>query len=386
MTQHSLSLPTLALASKTLPDALPVDLPDEATCWQAVQRRDRGYNGRFWFSVRTTGVYCLPSCAARPALRRNVDFHASPDAAEAAGFRACKRCKPRDWQADVGLSKPVALACKLFDATDCDTPPSLAEVARKVGLTAGALSKRFIAELGVNPRDWLAARKRQRFRKALREGEAVADALYGAGYGSPSRVYETSDKALGMTPATYAKGGAGAHIDYTTVDSDYGRVLVAATQKGIAAVFLGDNDRTLEKNLKHDFPAADITRNDDASGAARKRRAGASVRPQAVGARCRRRAARHRRHGLPVEGLEGADEDPAGRDQDLRRDRPPHRRPGFGPRRRPRLRHQPGRRRHSLPSRRRRERRADGLSLGRGAQGAAAGRRTTAEGRRRSST
>ena len=191
MTQHSLSLPTLALASKTHPDALPTNLPDEATSWQAVQRRDRGYNGRFWFSVRTTGVYCLPSCAARPPLRRNVDFHASPDAAEAAGFRACKRCKPREWQADVGLSKPVARACKLFDSTNGDTPPSLAEVARSVGLTAGALSKRFIAELGVNPRDWLATRKRQRFRKALREGEAVADALYGAGYGSPSRVYET---------------------------------------------------------------------------------------------------------------------------------------------------------------------------------------------------
>jgi len=264
MTQHSLSLPTLALASKTLPDTLPVGLPDEATCWQAVQRRDRTCNGRFWFSVKTTGVYCLPSCAARPALRRNVAFHASPDAAEAAGFRACKRCKPRDWQADVGLSKPVARACQLFDSTASDTPPSLAEVARKVGLTSGALSKRFIAELGVNPRDWAAARKRERFRKALREGESVADAIYGAGYGSPSRVYETSDKALGMTPATYAKGGAGAHIDYTTVDSDYGRVLVAATQKGIAAVFLGDNDLALEKNLKRDFPAADIARDDRA--------------------------------------------------------------------------------------------------------------------------
>jgi AraC family transcriptional regulator, regulatory protein of adaptative response / methylated-DNA-[protein]-cysteine methyltransferase len=262
MTQHSLSLPTLALATSTLPDAL----PDEGACWQAVQRRDRAYNGRFWFSVRTTGVYCLPSCAARAPLRRNVAFHASPDAAEAAGFRACKRCKPQDWQADVGLSKPVARACALFDSTDADTPPSLAEVARRVGLSSGALSKRFIAELGVNPRDWLVARKRQRFRRALREGESVADALYGAGYGSPSRVYETSNKALGMTPATYAKGGAGAHIDYTTVDSDYGRVLVAATQKGIAAVFLGDNDRTLEKNLKHDFPAADITRNDRALG------------------------------------------------------------------------------------------------------------------------
>jgi AraC family transcriptional regulator of adaptative response/methylated-DNA-[protein]-cysteine methyltransferase len=262
MTQHTLSLPTLALASPSHPRAL----PDETACWQAVQRRDRSFNGRFWFSVRTTGVYCLPSCAARPPLRRNVDFHASPDAAEAAGFRACKRCKPRDWpnalRADAGLSKPVAAACRLFDATDCDTPPSLAEVARKVGLTPGALGKRFIAELGVNPRDWLAARKRQRFRKALREGEGVADALYGAGYGSPSRVYETSDKALGMTPATYARGGAGAHIDYTTVDSDYGRVLVAATQKGIAAVFLGDDDRTLEKDLKRDFPAADIARND----------------------------------------------------------------------------------------------------------------------------
>ena len=186
-----------------------------------------------------------------------------------------------------------------------------------------------------------------------------------------------------MTPATYAKGGAGAHIDYTTVDSDYGRVLVAATQKGIAAVFLGDNDRTLEKNLKHDFPAADITRNDERSGAARKRRAGASVRPQAVGARCGRRAARYRRHRLPVEGLEGADQDPGRPDPHLWRDRPPHRRPGLGPRRRPRLRHQPGGRRHSLPSRRRLERRADRLSLGRGAQGAAAGRRTARAAARR---
>jgi AraC family transcriptional regulator of adaptative response/methylated-DNA-[protein]-cysteine methyltransferase len=136
-----------------------------------------------------------------------VAFHASPDAAEAAGFRACKRCKPRDWQAYAGLSKPVARACALFDSTDTDTSPSLAEVARRVGLSSGALSKRFIAELGVNPRDWLVARKRQRFRKALRGGESVADALYGAGYGSPSRVYETT--RAGMTPATMPSGRRG---------------------------------------------------------------------------------------------------------------------------------------------------------------------------------
>jgi AraC family transcriptional regulator of adaptative response/methylated-DNA-[protein]-cysteine methyltransferase len=238
--------------------------PDPDSCWAAVQRRDRAFNGRFWFSVQSTGVYCLPSCAARPPLRKNVAFHLSPEAAEAAGFRACKRCKPRDWEAELGLSKPVARACALFDAADADQPPSLTEVARKVGVTANTLSKRFTAELGLTPRDWLIARKRERFRKALRSGEKVSEALYGAGYGSPSRVYESSDKALGMTPATYAKGGAGAHIDYTTVDSDYGRVLVAATRKGIAAVFLGDSDRTLERDLKDDFPAANLERNDEA--------------------------------------------------------------------------------------------------------------------------
>jgi AraC family transcriptional regulator of adaptative response/methylated-DNA-[protein]-cysteine methyltransferase len=236
--------------------------PDPDTCWDAVRRRDRACNGRFWYSVRSTGVYCLPSCAARPALRKNVDFHPSPEAAEKAGFRPCKRCRPRDWQAALGLSTPVARACALFDRTDGDTAPSLAEVARKVGVSANTLSKRFLAELGVNPRDWLVARKRQRFRKALRAGEKVSAALYGAGYGSPSRVYESSDKALGMTPATYARGGAGAQIDFTTVGSDYGRVLVAATGKGVAAVFLGDSDTALERELRHDFPAADIARND----------------------------------------------------------------------------------------------------------------------------
>ena len=251
-------LPPVALASTSHPGTF----PDPASCWRALQQRDRTFNGRFWFSVKTTGVYCLPSCAARPPLRKNVAFHASPEAAEAAGFRPCKRCKPRDWQAELGLSKPVARACALFDAADTDSPPSLSEVARKVGVSANTLSKRFVAELGLTPRDWLVARKRERFRKALRSGESVSGALYGAGYGSPSRVYESSDKALGMTPATYAKGGAGAHIDYTTVTSDYGRVLVAATHKGIAAVFLGDSDRTLERDLKDNFPAADIERDD----------------------------------------------------------------------------------------------------------------------------
>ncbi|MBS0221710.1 MAG: bifunctional DNA-binding transcriptional regulator/O6-methylguanine-DNA methyltransferase Ada [Proteobacteria bacterium] len=261
MTQHFSILPPPTVAPASF------SIPDPESCWHAVRQRDRAFNGRFWFSVKTTGVYCLPSCAARPPLRKNVAFHASPEAAETAGFRPCKRCKPRDWQTEAGLSRPVARACTLFDAAEGDAPPSLTEVARKVGLSASALSKRFLAELGVSPRDWLVAKKRERFRRALRDGEKVSEALYGAGFGSPSRVYESSNKALGMTPATYAKGGAGAHIDFTTVGSDYGRVLVAATRKGIAAVFLGDDDRSLERDLKRDFPAAELQRNDEALGA-----------------------------------------------------------------------------------------------------------------------
>src|ERR1700749_2404709 len=132
MTQLSMSPPTMALASPWLPD------PD--SCWTPLQPPYRAYNGRFWFSVQSTGVYCLPSCAARPPLRKNVAFHASPEAAEAAGFRACKRCKPRDWQSDKGLSTPVARACALFERADLDRPPSLEAVARKVGLSSSALS------------------------------------------------------------------------------------------------------------------------------------------------------------------------------------------------------------------------------------------------------
>ena len=166
-------------------------------------------------------------------------FHASPEAAEAAGFRACKRCKPRDWHREAGLSKPVARAgTALFDDADGDTPPSLAEVARKVGLTANTLSKRFVAELGVNPRDWLVARKRERFRKALRAGESVSGRDLRRGLWLPEPRLRTQRQGLAHFAPTYAKGGAGAHIDYTTADSDYGRVLVASTDKGTVPAVL----------------------------------------------------------------------------------------------------------------------------------------------------
>jgi len=243
-----------------------VAIPDAGSCWEALRQRDRGFNGRFYFSVKTTGVYCLPSCGARTPRRENVAFHASCAAAEAAGFRPCKRCRPREWIIDKGLSRAVATACRLLDAVDSDETPSLEAVARKVGVTASTLTRRFQRELGVSPRDWLAARKTGRFKAALKSGDSVTEALYGAGYGSSSRVYENSDKVLGMTPATYRKGGAGARIAYAIAGSDHGRVLVGATHRGIAAVYLGDSDTKLADDLHRDFPAAEIVPDDGALG------------------------------------------------------------------------------------------------------------------------
>src|SRR5215470_11255314 len=146
---QAIATPRQPTASVLAFPATKAALPDAETAWRAVQARDRAFNGRFFFSVKSTGVYCLPSCAARPPLRKNVAFHASPEAAEAAGFRPCKRCKPRDWQAELGLSRPVARACALFDEADAESPPSLAEVARRVGVSPNTLSKRFVAELGL---------------------------------------------------------------------------------------------------------------------------------------------------------------------------------------------------------------------------------------------
>src|SRR5262245_54439543 len=192
----------------TIPAMPGLGVPEAETCWAALRRRDRAFNGRFYFSVKTTGVYCLPSCGARAPRRENVAFHASCDAAEAAGFRPCKRCRPREWLTGRGLSRAVAVAVRLLDDVNPDTPPSREAIARKVGITASTLTRRFQRELGVSPRDWLAARKTGRFKAALKNGDTVTEALYGAGYGSSSRVYENADKVLGMTPATYRKGGA----------------------------------------------------------------------------------------------------------------------------------------------------------------------------------
>ncbi len=242
--------------------SLPPNRPafaDDGARWQAVKQRDRNADGAFVFAVRTTGIYCRPSCASRPARRDNVEFFAAPPQAQQAGYRACKRCQPDAQKTGRPL---VERACKLL--LQDDEPLSLTEVAARLKLSPSALTRLFQRELGLSPREYLAQAKRGRFRSALRNGENIAEATFGAGYGSSSRVYEGERAGLGMTPATYQRGGLGAEIDYAIAASPLGKLLVAATSRGICAVFIGDSEALLKAELQQDFPAASIARNDGA--------------------------------------------------------------------------------------------------------------------------
>jgi AraC family transcriptional regulator of adaptative response/methylated-DNA-[protein]-cysteine methyltransferase len=233
--------------------------------WTAVVARDRTADGSFVFAVKTTGVYCRPSCASRRAKRENVVFYRAPDAAEAAGYRACKRCRPNEAKQDDPTLRRVRRACAHIDralAEGDGGAPSLSELAAEVGTGPHHLLRLFKRHLGITPREYADARRLARVKQHLKTGDGVADALYAAGYGSPSRLYERADAQLGMTPATYGRDGKGAVIDYTIVRSPLGRLLVAATERGLAAVSLGADDSRLEAALRAEYPAAEIRRAD----------------------------------------------------------------------------------------------------------------------------
>ena len=237
----------------------------EEQYWHAVQERARSADGAFVFAVRTTHVYCRPSCPSRRPLRRNVEFFPLPEAAERAGYRACRRCHPRELKAADPAIERVRLVCRLIERALEDGEagvPGLAELAEQVGISAFHLQRSFKRHLGISPRDYADAWRLGRVKTMLREGDGVAGALYGAGYGSASRLYERSDAQLGMTPATYKKGGRGARIGFTVVDSPLGRLLVAATERGICAVSLGEDGATLEDGLRAEYPEAAIVRED----------------------------------------------------------------------------------------------------------------------------
>ena len=233
----------------------------ERDAWRAVEQRDAQFDGRFVYGVTSTGVYCKPSCPSRRPLRANIRFFQDPDVAEAMGFRACLRCRPRDAQTEADAAVERARA---YLDRNAERGVSLTELAEHVKLSAWHLQRSFKRVLGVSPKEYQNARRVSRFKSRLRAGDTVSRATYEAGFGSSSRVYERSDELLGMTPASYRKGGAGVHIAYTIDDAPVGRVLVGITERGVAAIELGATDGEVERALRDDFPNAEITRSDDA--------------------------------------------------------------------------------------------------------------------------
>ena len=231
--------------------------------WQAVRTRDAHFDGRFVYAVRSTGIFCRPSCPSRKPRRDRALFFADALAARQAGFRPCRRCHPEAAKAPDPAAELARRVIALLVART-DGSPTLAELGAELGLSPHHLQRSFKQATGLSPRQYAEALRHGRLKAEFRNGEPVASALYGAGYGSSSRLYEKADSQLGMTPASYAKGGRGARITYAIAGSPLGRLLVAATARGVCAVMLGNRDTDLEAELRGDFPAADIRRDDGA--------------------------------------------------------------------------------------------------------------------------
>src|SRR6266545_1773220 len=221
--------------------------------WHAVLARDRRFDGAFVYAVRSTGIYCRPSCASRRPRRTQVTFFPIPEAAEREGFRACRRCHPA---AANGGDPAVALVREACRAIAAGEPLRGGDTRR--------LARAFKRVLGITPRAYAEARRVARFKQELKRRKHVSPALYEAGYSSTSRVYEHAHEQLGMTPATYARGGTGLGIAYVTVPTPLGRLLVAATERGVCRVALGDTASALEADLIAEFPAARVVQ--DRSG------------------------------------------------------------------------------------------------------------------------
>ena len=225
-------------------------------CLAAVALHDGRMDGSFVYAVRSTGIYCRPSCPSRRPHTRQILFFVEPEAAERAGFRACLRCHPRQAhrspQADL-----VRRVCGEIEG-NTDGSVSLRSLAEHAGLSPTHLQRTFRLAMGITPRQYADALRVARLKSELRKGKDVTTALHEVSYGSASRLYEKSDAHLGMTPATYRRGGRGMNISYTIAPCSLGRVLVAATERGISAVYLGDRDSDLVAALRKEYPHAEI--------------------------------------------------------------------------------------------------------------------------------
>jgi AraC family transcriptional regulator of adaptative response/methylated-DNA-[protein]-cysteine methyltransferase len=235
---------------------------DEATRWAAVQAKDARFNGIFFYGVRSTGIYCKPSCPSRRPGREQILFFASFEAAEDEGFRACRRCHPRE----TGASRDYQLelvkrACRIIEAQTEGTL-SLDTLGKRLKVSPHHLQRTFKNITGVTPRQYAAAHRLEQFKSGIKEGRDVTGAMYEAGYGSSRGLYEKAAEQLGMTPATYRRGGKGMNINYTIVNCHLGRLLVAATERGVCAVNFGDDDQQLESSLASAYAAARISRDE----------------------------------------------------------------------------------------------------------------------------
>ncbi len=229
--------------------------------WQAVVSRDRRMDGEFVFAVRSTRIYCRPSCPSRRPRREHVSFFALADAAERAGYRACKRCQPQRARIIDPQIEMVRRVCHYINSNE-DGTPDLAELAKVAGVSVFHLQRTFKNIMGVSPRQYANAERFKNFKSKVREGVTVTNALYEAGLNSSRKLYEQASHELGMTPATYGRHGRGARIVFTTTVCSFGRLLVAMTDRGLCSVTIGDDDAELEQGLRNEFFAAEIDRAD----------------------------------------------------------------------------------------------------------------------------
>ncbi len=231
----------------------------EENYWQAVLTKDTTLDGTFVYGVRSTGIYCNPSCPSRRPQRAQVVFFAQPAAAEEAGFRACKRCHPGEASPLEQQVELVQRACRYIE-THLEGPLTLSDLSAQLYLSAYHLQRVFKRVMGITPRQYAEACRLGQLKVELKEGSSVTTALYEVGFSSSSRLYERTPSQLGMTPNSYRRGGKDMIISYTIVNCPLGHLLVGATSKGICAVSLGDSDVELEAALLSEYPAAEIRR------------------------------------------------------------------------------------------------------------------------------